>query len=116
MLLDCYTIQTCFQSKKRQSSYLGKYQDLLTGMIDLSSQSFKSDLTHHEIKLAKSKYVALEPLYNECNIKNTAGEITFVRAYNDEYVGHQPFDLNNWISNGIWNYMCIPDFKGIYPK
>ncbi|XP_016841465.1 uncharacterized protein LOC100121697 isoform X3 [Nasonia vitripennis] len=90
------------------------HRDLLTGYSALYSDSFKSDLDHHELKVLKSKFMILDTAYNEHKIKSTAGEIKFTRSNSDEFLNEISVDMKNWTSNGVWNYLCISDFKDIF--
>lgn len=99
--------------RKEKSQHLSKYEDLLSGFSSLCSDASRSDVNSHELKISKSKFITLESLYNECNIKNMAGEIKLTRPNPDELAHELEFDMTNWISNGIWNYLCVSDLKGI---
>ncbi|KAJ8687888.1 hypothetical protein QAD02_023683 [Eretmocerus hayati] len=101
-------------NKKRTLLNDNKYQNLIDGYSSIFADCRKPNLKHQDIKALKLKFINLESRFNECNVKKTAGQITFVRSNPDESSGTFSVDMKNWISNGIWNYFCVSDLKGFF--
>jgi hypothetical protein len=86
------------------------YQNFLTEFSLLFRDSHNLNLTKTQLKALGSHFKALQPLYEQSNIKEKAGELKF--NSNKQYDEFLP-DMKNWISNGVWNPLCIPKIKGI---
>ncbi|KAL7302806.1 hypothetical protein TKK_0004845 [Trichogramma kaykai] len=101
-------------ARRKSPARFSTHRLLLDELAALFGETFRPGVTQHEVKSIKSRFIELDPWYNECSIKTQIGHIQLHKPDQSDLPREITADAKNWMSNGVWNFACIPMLSGVF--